>query len=269
METLKKQIPEIGDPPGNVDRAVERIPVRGPAEFEKLTDLLEFGVQEIANYEAEVVQRDQTIRSLSSELSDRYRFENIIGKSGPMLEVFRLLEKVCNSESTVLINGESGTGKELVARAVHYNGPRREKPFVVQNCSAFNDNLLETALFGHVRGSFTGALRDRKGLFEVADEGTFFLDEVGDMAPTLQVRLLRVLQMGTCLPVGGTQLKEVDLRLIAATHKDLSQLVKQGIFREDLFSRINVIRIQWPPLRPRPAPSPSPSDHSSPTPPPP
>ena len=261
METLKKQIPEIGDSPGNVDRAVERIPVRGPAEFEKLTDLLEFGVQEIANYEAEVVQRDQTIRSLSSELSDRYRFENIIGKSGPMLEVFRLLEKVCNSESTVLINGESGTGKELVARAVHYNGPRREKPFVVQNCSAFNDNLLETALFGHVRGSFTGALRDRKGLFEVADEGTFFLDEVGDMSPTLQVKLLRVLQEGTFLPVGGTQLKEVDVRLIAATHKDLSQLVKEGSFREDLFYRINVIRIQVPPLRQRPDDIPILVDH--------
>jgi transcriptional regulator with PAS, ATPase and Fis domain len=250
-EILKKQVPEIGDFPGNVDRAVDRIPVRGPSEFEKLTDLLEFGVHEIANYETELSKRDRTIR-LSSELSDRYRFENIVGKSGPMLEVFRLLEKVCNSESTVLINGESGTGKELVARAIHYNGPRRDKPFVVQNCSAFNDNLLETALFGHMRGSFTGALRDRKGLFEVADQGTFFLDEVGDMSPTLQVKLLRVLQEGTFLPVGGTQPREVDVRLIAATHKDLSQLVKEGTFREDLFYRINVIRIQVPPLRERP-----------------
>jgi transcriptional regulator with PAS, ATPase and Fis domain len=248
---LKRQMQEIVEAPGDLDRALERIPSISTTEFEKLTDLLEFGVNEIANYEMEVTKRDQTIRTLSSELSDRYRFENIIGKSSPMLEVFRLLEKVCNSDSTVLINGESGTGKELVARAIHYNGPRRDKPFVVQNCSAFNDNLLETALFGHTRGSFTGALRDKKGLFEVADGGTFFLDEVGDMSPALQVKLLRVLQEGTFLPVGGTQLKEVDVRLIAATHKDLSQLVKQGGFREDLFYRINVIRIQVPPLRDR------------------
>ncbi len=249
--SLKRQIQDIGGPPGDLDRALDRIPMMNATEFEKLTDLLEFGVNEIANYEAEVIKRDQTIRNLSSELSDRYRFENIIGKSEPMLEVFRLLEKVCNSESTVLINGESGTGKELVARAIHYNGPRRDKPFVVQNCSAFNDNLLETALFGHIRGSFTGALRDKKGLFEVADGGTFFLDEVGDMSPSLQVKLLRVLQEGTFIPVGGTQLKDVDVRLIAATHKDLAELVKRGSFREDLFYRINVIRIQVPPLRER------------------
>jgi transcriptional regulator with PAS, ATPase and Fis domain len=220
-------------------------------EFEKLTDLLELGVSEIANYEAEVTKRDRMIRDPSSELSDRYRFDSLIGNSEPMLEVFRLLEKVCNSESMVLIYGESGTGKELVARAIHYHGPRRDKPFVVQNCSAFNDNLLETALFGHTRGSFTGALRDKKGLFEVADGGTFFLDEVGDMSPALQVKLLRVLQEGTFIPVGGTQLKKVDVRVIAATHKDLAQLVKQGTFREDLFYRINVIRIHIPPLRER------------------
>jgi transcriptional regulator with PAS, ATPase and Fis domain len=168
-----------------------------------------------------------------------------------MLEVFRLLGKVCPCDSTVLIHGESGTGKELVARAIHYNGPRRDRPFVVQNCSSFNDNLLESALFGHTRGAFTGALRDKKGLFEVADEGTFFLDEVGDMSPALQVKLLRVLQEGSFLPVGATQLKKVNVRLIAATHKDLSELVKQGTFREDLFYRINVIRIEVPPLRDR------------------
>jgi len=251
IDFLKKQIPEITHAQGDLDYAVNRIPVMSPNEFEKLTDLLEFAANEIANYEAEAGKHDHAVRNFSSEPSDRYRFEDIIGKSEPMLEVFRLLEKVCNSESTVLINGESGTGKELVARAIHHNGPRRGKPFVIQNCSAFNDNLLETALFGHTRGSFTGALRDKKGLFEVADGGTFFLDEVGDMSPTLQVKLLRVLQEGTFLAVGGTQVKEVDVRLIAATHKDLSQLVKQGSFREDLFYRINVIRIHVPPLRER------------------
>ncbi|MBJ6762893.1 sigma 54-interacting transcriptional regulator [Myxococcaceae bacterium JPH2] len=224
--------------------AEARVPVLDASEQRKLADLLEFVVSELA-------RQEQSVPSLSAELSDRFRFEQIIGRSGPMMEVFRLMEKVAHSDSTVLINGESGTGKELVARAIHHNGPRQDKTFVVQNCSAFNDNLLESALFGHTRGAFTGALREKKGLFEVADGGTFFLDEVGDMSPALQVKLLRVLQEGTFLPVGGTQLKEVDVRVIAATHKDLGELVKRGEFREDLFYRINVIRLQLPPLRER------------------
>ncbi|MGA9526345.1 MAG: sigma 54-interacting transcriptional regulator [Myxococcaceae bacterium] len=250
-DMVKGKITEMNNGATDLDRAVERIPVMTPDEVGKLTDLLKFAVNEIANYEIEMTKRDQTIQSLSSELSDRYKFENIVGKSGPMLEIFRLLEKVSNSDSTVLVNGESGTGKELVARAIHYNGPKKDKPFVVQNCSAFNDNLLESALFGHVKGSFTGAVRDKKGLFELADGGTFFLDEVGDMSPALQVKLLRVLQEGTFLPVGGTQVKEVDVRVIAATHKDLAELVKKSQFREDLYYRINVIRIQVPSLRER------------------
>ena len=151
----------------------------------------------------------------------------------------------------MLIHGETGTGKELVARAIHYNGPRAKKAFVVQNCSAFNDNLLESALFGHTKGSFTGAIKDKKGLFEIADGGTFFLDEVGDMSPALQVKLLRVLQEGTFTPVGGTETRTVDVRVIAATHKDLQKMVERGEFREDLFYRINVIKIQIPPLRER------------------
>ena len=250
-DIIKSKIRELNNGATDLERAIERIPVMSVTEVEKISDLLEFGVNEIANYEAELNKKDQTIAVLSTELSEKYKFENIIGKSGPMIEVFKLLEKVCNSDSTVLINGDSGTGKELVARAIHYNGPRKDKPFVVQNCSAFNDNLLESALFGHTKGSFTGALRDKKGLFEVADQGTFFLDEVGDMSPALQVKLLRVLQEGTFIPVGGTSPRDVDVRVIAATHKDLSQMVAKGEFREDLFYRINVIRIQVPPLRER------------------
>ncbi|MCY1014244.1 sigma 54-interacting transcriptional regulator [Pyxidicoccus sp. MSG2] len=250
-EALKAKMLPFAPPHSDLDRAEDRVPVMDGSELSKLSDLLEFAVTEIANHEVELARREDPQQSLSSDLSDRYRFEKIIGRSGPMMEVFRLMEKVANSDSTVLINGESGTGKELVARAIHHNGPRKDQPFVVQNCSAFNDNLLESALFGHTRGSFTGALRDKKGLFEVADGGTFFLDEVGDMSPALQVKLLRVLQEGTFLPVGGTQLKEVNVRVIAATHKDLSELVKRGEFREDLFYRINVIRLQLPPLRER------------------
>jgi two-component system response regulator HupR/HoxA len=251
IDRMKVKVAEVNPGATDLDRAVARIPQMPAEEVGKLTDLLKFAVNEIANYEIEMSKRDQTILSLSSELSDRYKFENIVGKSGPMLEIFRLLEKVSNSDATVMVNGESGTGKELVARAIHYNGPRKDKPFVVQNCSAFNDNLLESALFGHAKGSFTGAIRDKKGLFEVADGGTFFLDEVGDMSPALQVKLLRVLQEGTFIPVGGTQTREVNVRVIAATHKDLTELVKKGQFREDLFYRINVIRIQVPPLRDR------------------
>ena len=250
-QELKATIRDGNPEAAALDGPLERIPMIDSAELGKLTDLLELGVSEIASYESEMIKRDTAIPSLASRLSGRYKFENIVSKSEPMLQVFRLLEKVCNCESTVLIQGESGTGKELVARAIHDNGPRRDKPFVVQNCSAFNDNLLESALFGHTRGAFTGALRDKKGLFEVADEGTFFLDEVGDMSPALQVKLLRVLQEGTFLSVGGTQTKEVDVRLIAATHKDLSELVKLGSFREDLFYRINVIHVRVPPLRDR------------------
>ncbi|MDF1566186.1 MAG: sigma 54-interacting transcriptional regulator [Deltaproteobacteria bacterium] len=251
-EKLKERIRALNPGSTDLDRAASRMPILGDREVEKLCDLLEFGVDEIAAYEAAEARHDEEINKLSEELSERYRFDSIVGNGPAMQGVFDLLEKVCNSDSTVLIQGESGTGKELVARAVHYNGARKEKPFVVQNCSAFNDNLLESALFGHTKGAFTGAVRDKKGLFEVADGGTFFLDEIGDMSPALQVKLLRVLQEGTFTPVGDTRVKEVDVRVIAATHKDLSRAVAEGEFREDLFYRINVIRLDVPPLRERP-----------------
>src|SRR6185369_3219055 len=143
-----------------------------------------------------------------------HQFGSIIGKAEAMKRLFAVLERVVGSEATVLVTGENGTGKELIARAIHYNGPRKDKAFVAQNCSALNDNLLESELFGHVKGAFTGATRDKQGLFKVADGGTFFLDEVGDMSPAMQVKLLRVLQEGTFVPVGGTRPEKVDVRII-------------------------------------------------------
>ncbi len=188
-------------------------------------------------------------------------FNEIVGDAPAVREVVKLLGKVVKSEATVLIHGESGTGKELIARAIHYHGPRAKKTFVVQNCSAFNDNLLESALFGHVRGAFTGAVKDQKGLFETADGGTFFLDEIGDMSAALQVKLLRVLQEGTFMPVGGTKPVKVDVRIIAASHKDLHAMVQAKQFREDLFYRVNVLKITVPPLRERVADIPRLAQH--------
>jgi transcriptional regulator with PAS, ATPase and Fis domain len=188
-------------------------------------------------------------------------FTEIVGDAPAVRDVVKLLGKVVKSEATVLIHGESGTGKELIARAIHYHGPRAKKPFVVQNCSAFNDNLLESALFGHVRGAFTGAVKDQPGLFQVADGGTFFLDEIGDMSAALQVKLLRVLQEGTLTPVGGTKPIKVDVRIIAASHKDLAAMVEKKQFREDLFYRVNVLKITVPPLRERVADIPRLAQH--------
>jgi transcriptional regulator with PAS, ATPase and Fis domain len=168
-----------------------------------------------------------------------------------MRVVYDLVEKVKDSRVAVLITGESGTGKELVASAIHYNSGRKSRPFIAQNCSAFSETLLESELFGHVKGAFTGALRDKPGIFELADGGTLFLDEIGEMKPTLQAKLLRVLQEGTFTPVGGTKQRKVDVRVVAATNRDLEKMIKDGSFREDLYYRLNVIRIQLPPLRER------------------
>lgn len=194
---------------------------------------------------------EREVHDLRSQVRAQKNFGNIIGKSRPMQEVFSLLEKVKDASVPVLILGESGTGKELVARAIHYNSPRKERAFVVQNCSAFNDNLLESELFGHVKGAFTGAVRDKEGLFSVADNGTFFLDELGEMSPALQVKLLRVLQQGTFMPVGGTKERKVDVRIITATNRSLADMVADGAFREDLFYRLNLLTIKLPPLRDR------------------
>jgi DNA-binding NtrC family response regulator len=188
---------------------------------------------------------------LRSQLQEKYRFDNIIGNSPEITAVFDLIERVADSDSTILITGESGTGKELVAKAIHYNSRRAEKLMVPVNCGAIPENLLESELFGHVKGAFTGALTSRAGRFEVANSGTIFLDEIGDMSPSLQVKILRVLQERKFEPVGSAKTTEVDVRVIAATHKDLDVAVLQKTFREDLFYRLNVIPIRIPALRDR------------------
>lgn len=178
-------------------------------------------------------------------------FAGIVGTSEPMRALFRMLERIRSSDATVLVLGDNGTGKELVARAIHADSRRAAQTFVATNCSAFNDNLLESELFGHRRGAFTGAVNDKPGLFGVADGGTFFMDEVGDMSPALQVKLLRVLQEGVFMPVGGTEPKKVDVRIVAATNRDLASMVEAGTFREDLYYRLNVVSLRVPPLRER------------------
>ena len=212
---------------------------------------MELVAQEIVTLHLEISSRENRIKELNKELGSRYKYDNMIGKSKPMQTLYTLLDKIKTADSTVLIQGENGTGKELIAKAIHYNSNRKDKPFVIQNCSAFNDNLLESELFGHVKGSFTGAIRDKKGLFEMADKGTFFLDEIGDTSPTMQVKLLRVLQEGTFIPVGAVESRRVDVRIIAATNRPLKEMVEQGTFREDLYYRLNVINIRVPPLRER------------------
>ena len=191
------------------------------------------------------------ISMLREEVQRKYEFSNIIGKSKPMQEVFQLIKRVANSKSTVLITGKSGTGKELVAKAIHYNSPRRNMPFVPLSCGALPETLLESELFGHVRGAFTGAVSNKKGLFEEAHHGTIFLDEIGDLTPSIQVKLLRVLQEREIKPVGGTKTAQVDVRLIAATNMNLEEAVRQGKFREDLFFRLNVIPLNLPELKDR------------------
>jgi DNA-binding NtrC family response regulator len=188
---------------------------------------------------------------LRQQLRKKYRFENFVGDSKPIQKVFELIEKVADTDSTVLITGESGTGKELIAKAIHYNSYRRDNPMVVINCGAIPEELLESELFGHEKGAFTGAHKSRVGRFELANEGTIFLDEIGDMSPNLQVKLLRVLQEQKFERVGSTRTIKVDIRTIAATNKNLITAVNKGTFREDLYYRLNVIPIKVPPLRHR------------------
>jgi Nif-specific regulatory protein len=188
---------------------------------------------------------------LKSQVQSRFGIQRIVGSSTGMRRVFDLLEKVMDTKASVLLQGETGTGKELIAKAIHFNGPLKDKPFVAENCGALSETLLESELFGHVKGAFTGAVADKKGLFETAGGGTVFLDEISEMSPAMQVKLLRVLQEGQVRPVGSSSTIDVDFRLISSTNRDLEEEVRKANFREDLLYRINVFPIVLPPLRDR------------------
>lgn len=188
---------------------------------------------------------------LQQEVAGKYKLDNMIANSAPMQEVLKLTMKVARSNATVLITGESGTGKELIARAIHYNSPRKTKPLITVNCPSIPENLIESELFGHIKGAFTGAIRDKKGQFEQADGGSIFLDEIGDLREDLQAKLLRVLQEHEFQRVGGSKTIKVDVRIIAATNRNLEQLIKEKRFREDLYYRLSVVPIKIAPLRER------------------
>jgi DNA-binding NtrC family response regulator len=234
---------------GTVENAVKAIQagatnfIQKPWDNEKL----------LADVRASIsrLRMEEENRQLKRALKQRYNFENIVGKSEPMLKIFDLVAQVAPSRSTVLIQGESGTGKELIAKAIHASSPRKDGPFVPVNTGSMPTELLESTLFGHVKGAFTSAIASKKGLFEVAHKGTLFLDEIGTMSVDTQAKILRVLQDRRFMHLGGVQEVQVDVRIIAATNVDLKQLVKEGKFREDLYYRLNVISVNLPPLRNR------------------
>ncbi len=234
---------------GSTDTAVEAMKLGASDYLQKPFKLDEVKLIIAKALEERVLKLENA--QLRKELGSKYAFDNIIGGAPPMLRIYEMVRRIAHTKSSVLIMGESGTGKELIARAIHYNGPLKDRPFVTVNCGAIPENLMESEMFGHRKGSFTGAIADKKGLFEVANTGTIFLDELGELPLTMQVKLLRVIQEGTFKRVGGTEDIHVDVRIISATNKNLDTEVKAGRFREDLFYRLNVIHIQSPPLRER------------------
>lgn len=229
----------------DIESYVDALPILTLRDRDLISGIARAIVSEITA----ALDRSEQLEIEASETA--FRYANMIGESDKMLTLFKTLKKISSSQSTILIQGENGTGKELIARAIHAKSSRRNAPFVVQNCAAIPAELIESELFGHRKGAFSGAHRDRTGLFEYADHGTFFLDEIGEMDLAMQVKLLRVLQEGTFLPVGDNTYRKVDVRLICATNRDLREEVKAGRFREDLFYRINVITVTAPPLRHR------------------
>jgi len=253
LERVKSKDPELPvimmTAYGTVEKAVEAMQ-KGAYNY----ILKPFDNDSLVIYVSKAIAMYQVVkenRRLRDAVESRYSFGNIIGKSKAMRDVFETIQKVAPTGATVLIEGESGTGKELVAKSIHFNSPRRDKPFVAVNCSAFVENLLESELFGHEKGAFTGAAAMKKGRFELADRGTLFLDEIGELSQNLQVKLLRVLQERIFERVGGVKPVSVNIRVIAATNKRLEEEVRQGRFREDLFYRLNVLHIALPPLKQR------------------
>lgn len=251
---LRRRLPELPvivlSAQESVSRAVEIMKLRPfdyfvkPFEHARLVRSLE-----AASRERELTQR---VRRLEQEVQDTFRFDQIVGQSAPMRRVYEQIEKVLNNRVPVFIHGQSGTGKELVAKAIHYHGPRRSGPFVALNCGAIAEGLQESELFGHEKGAFTGAIGLSRGRFEQAHRGTLFLDEVAELSPAVQTRLLRVLQEGTFQRLGGAQTVTVDVRVVSATHRDLDAMVAAGTFRQDLYYRLVVFPMEIPPLRERP-----------------
>src|SRR4051812_45134322 len=228
-------------------KGVEELGVNDYVEKPFNTEVLKFRIRK--ELDRRRLQQENVL--LKRAMHSAHHFSNIVGSSTAMLEVFELVETIASTGSTVLITGESGTGKELIARAIHVRSPRSDRPFVAVNCGALTETLLESELFGHMRGAFTGADANKKGLIEVAEKGTIFLDEIGEMSPMLQVKVLRVLQERKFRRLGGTEEVDADIRIIAATNRDLAKMVADGQFREDLFYRINVIPVRLPSLRDR------------------
>ena len=253
LDTVKKKYPDIAvimiTAHGTIETAVEAMK-KGAKDY----ILKPLRLDEILAKVGTISQLMSLMKEnqyLREKLSQKYNFNNIIGKDRKMLEMFDLVKDVAKTNSTILITGESGTGKELIANAIHFNSERIKKPFVKVNCAVLVENLLESELFGHVKGAFTGAIRDKLGRFELAHGGTIFLDEIGDISSNMQLKLLRVLQEGEFERVGGTETIKVDVRTIAATNRDLEGMMKKGDFRQDLYYRLNVIPIEVPPLRER------------------
>jgi two-component system response regulator PilR (NtrC family) len=238
-------------------RGVAQLGVNDYVEKPFNTEVLRFRIRK--ELDRRRLQQENVL--LKRAMHSANQFSNIIGNSSSMQQVFDLVETIAPTGSTVLITGESGTGKELVARAIHVSSPRSDRPFVAVNCGALTETLLDSELFGHMRGAFTGADGNRKGLIEVADKGTIFLDEIGEMSPMLQVKILRVLQERKFRRVGGTEEVDADIRIIAATNRDLGRMVAEGQFREDLYYRINVIPVRLPALRERPEDVPLLAEH--------
>ncbi|MDX2011369.1 MAG: sigma-54 dependent transcriptional regulator [Myxococcaceae bacterium] len=234
---------------GSIETAVEAMRLGAQDYITKPVDVSAVLVKLEKALETRQLRRDNAM--LRERLHEKHRFNNIVGESGELQAVFDVVKRAAPTKATVLVLGESGTGKELIAQAIHEESPRRDKPFVKVNCAALSETLLESELFGHEKGSFTGAAGKREGRFELADGGTLFLDEIGDVTPALQVKLLRVLQQKEFERVGGTQTLKVDVRVVAATNKDLAAEVKAGKFREDLYYRLNVVSVTLPPLRKR------------------